>query len=117
MILVSLAFKYRYVFEMTERVAEEYFPSLHMVGGGIHNTLLCQWTSNAIGKPVWAGPAEGSAIGNLAVQWIAQGVWKDIWDARQSIRDSFPIAEYRPLEHSTWSRAYKKFITRTGLES
>ncbi|MFC4597883.1 rhamnulokinase [Cohnella hongkongensis] len=114
-ILESLALKYRYVFEMTERLSGQSFGGLHMVGGGIHNTLLCQWTANAIGKPVWAGPSEGSAIGNLAVQWIAQGEFADIWQARQAIRESFPVETYEPNDRESWAEAYESFLSLTGL--
>ncbi|WP_276352039.1 rhamnulokinase [Cohnella caldifontis] len=114
-ILESLALKYRYVLELTEKLSNQSFGGLHMVGGGIHNALLCQWTANAIGKPVWAGPAEGSAIGNLAVQWIAGGQFRDIAEARRVIRDSFPVAEYEPAQASEWQEAYGRFLTTTGL--
>jgi rhamnulokinase len=114
-ILESLALKYRYVLEMTERLSGQSFGGLHMVGGGIQNTLLCQWTANAIGKPVWAGPSEGSAIGNLAVQWIAQGAFADIWEARKAIRESFPVETYEPGDSEPWTRAYERFRTLTGL--
>lgn len=116
-ILESLALKYRYVLELTEQLSEQQFSGLHMVGGGIHNTLLCQWTSNAIGKPVWAGPAEGSAIGNLVVQLIAQGQLSDIWEARRVIRESFPVTVYEPNEQGDWLSAYGKFCEVTGLTS
>ncbi|WP_123041056.1 rhamnulokinase [Cohnella candidum] len=114
-ILESLAFKYRYVLELTEKLSGQSFGGLHMVGGGIHNTLLCQWTANAIGKPVWAGPAEGSAIGNLAVQWIAGGQFKDIWEARGAIRESFPVTVYEPQNADDWNEAYGRFLQVTGL--
>ncbi|WP_438349887.1 rhamnulokinase [Paenibacillus sp. FA6] len=115
-ILESLALKYRVVLEWTERLSGQAFQGLHMVGGGIHNTLLCQWTANAIGKPVWAGPAEGSAIGNLAVQWIAQGDLSDVWEARQVIRDSFLITIYEPEQAAMWEEAYGQFRRVVGLE-
>lgn len=114
-ILESLALKYRYALEVTERLSGQSFGGLHMVGGGINNTLLCQWTANAIGKPVWAGPAEGSAIGNLVVQWIAQGQIADIWEARQAIRDSFPVTVYEPSDQAAWQDAYGRFLAVTGL--
>lgn len=117
-ILESLALKYRYVLECTEKLAGKTFDGLHMVGGGIHNTLLCQWTANALVKPVWAGPAEGSAIGNLAVQWIASGEFRDIAEARQVIRESFPVAVYEPEVGRTaeWTEAYDRFLNVTGLQ-
>ena len=114
-IMESLALKYRYVLEMTERLSGHRFDGLHMVGGGIQNTLLCQWTANAIGKPVWAGPAEGSAIGNLAVQWIAHGAFADVWEARRAIRNSFPVAVYEPQDGPTWKEAYDRFVSLTKL--
>ncbi|OPA81274.1 rhamnulokinase [Paenibacillus selenitireducens] len=114
-ILESLAMKYRYTFHLTEQLAQKSFEGLHMVGGGIHNKLLCQWTSNAIGKPVWAGPAEGSAIGNLAVQWIASGELSDIWEARNVIRDSFQVDTYEPRHADEWDQAYEHFLQITRL--
>jgi rhamnulokinase len=116
-ILESLALKYRYVLELTERLSDKSFGGLHMVGGGIHNTLLCQWTANAIGRPVWTGPAEGSAIGNLAVQWIAGGHFRDIAEARRTIRDSVALKTYEPLDKTAWEEAYGRFRRVTGLPS
>ena len=113
-ILESLALKYRHVLELTERLSGQTFPGLHMVGGGIHNALLCQWTANALGRPVWAGPAEGSGIGNLAVQWIARGELADIWEARRVIAASFPVTVYEPEEPSAWEDAYLRFCRITG---
>ncbi|MDF2663359.1 MAG: carbohydrate kinase [Paenibacillus sp.] len=114
-ILESLALKYRYVLELTERLSGNAFSGLHMVGGGIQNKLLCQWSASAIGKPVWAGPAEGSAIGNLAVQWIAHGAFADIWEARRVIRESFPVEVYEPNNGEAWEDAYGRFRTAAGL--
>lgn len=114
-ILESLALKYRYVLELTERLSGQRFNGLHMVGGGIQNALLCQWSANAIAKPVWAGPAEGSAIGNLVVQWIAQGELSDIWEARKVVRDSFPVTVYEPQEREAWENAYGGFLRVAGL--
>ncbi|SFE14266.1 rhamnulokinase [Paenibacillus algorifonticola] len=114
-VLESLALKYRYVLELTEQLSEQQFNGLHMVGGGIQNKLLCQWTANAIGKPVWAGPVEGSAIGNMIVQWIARGELADIWEARKVIRDSFEVEHYEPAEQQAWQDAYGRFTQVTGL--
>ena len=118
-VLQSLALKYRHVLELTERLSGHSFAGLHLVGGGIHNALLCQWTANAIGKPVWAGPAEASAIGNLAVQWIARGELRDIWEARRAVAESFPAIVYEPERDSEqeWEEAYGCFLMATGLHS
>ncbi|MGO4182347.1 rhamnulokinase family protein [Paenibacillus sp. TAF43_2] len=114
-ILESLALKYRNVLELTEQLSGQAFSGLHMVGGGIQNTLLCQWTANAIGKLVWAGPVEGSAIGNMIVQWIASGQLADIWEARKVIRESFPVDVYEPEQHEAWESAYRAFKGTTGI--
>ncbi|MEV5028791.1 rhamnulokinase [Paenibacillus sp. LPE1-1-1.1] len=114
-ILESLALKYRHVLELTEQLSGQSFSGLHMVGGGIQNTLLCKWTANAIGKPVWAGPVEGSAIGNMIVQWIASGQLADIWEARKVIRESFPVDVYEPDQKEAWEQAYVLFKDKTGI--
>ncbi|WP_419874010.1 rhamnulokinase [Candidatus Pristimantibacillus sp. PTI5] len=114
-ILESLALKYRNVLELTEQLSGQSFSGLHMVGGGIQNTLLCKWTANAIGKPVWAGPVEGSAIGNMIVQWIASGQLADIWEARKAIRESFPVDVYEPDQKEAWEQAYVLFKDKTGI--
>ena len=113
-VLESLALKYRFILEQTERLSGRKFDKLHMVGGGIQNRLLCQWTANAIGRPVWAGPVEGSAIGNLAVQWIASGDFADIREARAAIRESFPVTVYEPDPGSAaaWEEAYGRAVAR-----
>ncbi|MEK3734756.1 rhamnulokinase family protein [Paenibacillus sp. FSL M8-0334] len=112
-IMESLALQYRHVLECTEELSNQRFSGLHMVGGGIHNETLCQWTASAIGKPVWAGPAEGSAIGNMAVQWIASGELSDIWEARALIRDSFPVTIYEPADREAWENAFGRFCQIT----
>lgn len=109
-ILESLALKYRYIFTKTEQLSGKSFQGLHMVGGGIKNQLLCQWTADALQLPVWAGPIEGSAIGNLVVQFIALGKIKDISEARQIIRSSFDIQTYEPKQSEAWNRVYEQFI-------
>ncbi|HEX7056287.1 MAG TPA: rhamnulokinase family protein [Bacilli bacterium] len=109
-ILESLACKYRFVLEMTERLARQRYNGLHMIGGGIQNKLLCQFTANAIGRPVWAGPAEGSAVGNVLVQYMALGEIADIWEARTIVRKSFAIETYLPLEQERWEKAYTAFL-------
>lgn len=114
-ILESLALKYRYVLELTEQLSGKSFGGLHMVGGGIQNSILCKWTANAIGKPVWAGPVEGSAIGNMIVQWIASGKLADIWEARKVIRESFPVEVYEPEQPEAWEIAYRSFKQKTGI--
>jgi len=78
--------------EVTERPVEE----LYIIGGGSRNGLLCQLTADAAGVPVFAGPAEATAIGNILVQAIAMGEIESIEKGRQLIRASHKIEEYKP---------------------
>ena len=54
---------------------------------------LIELTAKAAGLPVYAGPVEGTAIGNLIVQMVAAGEVKDLQAARDIIRRSFEIKE------------------------
>ncbi|MFC7322407.1 rhamnulokinase [Halobacillus campisalis] len=108
-IIESLAMKYRYVLERTERLAEKEFYGLHMVGGGIKNQLLCQFTSNALGKPVWAGPAEASAIGNVLVQLITIGQIEGLDEARKIALKATDMEYYFPEQKDEWSLGYEQF--------
>jgi rhamnulokinase len=114
-ILESLALKYKMDFDLTETLANKSFEGLHMTGGGINNTLLCQFTANAIGKTVWAGPTEGSAIGNVLIQLMTAGVFKDLAEARAAVRYSFPIETYEPVHQTAWNEAYGKFLQLTSV--
>ncbi|MFD0670587.1 rhamnulokinase family protein [Cohnella sp. GCM10027633] len=110
-ILESLALRYRQAIEQMERLTGRTFEGLHMVGGGIQNRLLCQFTANALGRPVWAGPVEASAIGNMLAQLIATGRCADLKEARRLVEASFPVETYEPAGGEAWAAAYERFIT------
>ncbi|GHO90899.1 L-fuculose kinase [Reticulibacter mediterranei] len=112
-IVESLALRYRFVLERIESLIQKRFAGLHIVGGGSQHAALCQYTANALGRPVWAGPQEATAIGNLLVQLIALGKIKDIQQARQIVRHSFPLVTYEPGDRAAWEQAYKTFLTVT----
>ncbi|MFC5403993.1 rhamnulokinase [Cohnella soli] len=109
-IIESLALRYRQALEQAERLTGRVYAGLHMVGGGIQNTLLCRFTANAIGKSVWAGPVEASAIGNLLAQLLATGECRDLREARALVAASFPIDFYEPVVDASWENAYEKFV-------
>ena len=81
-----------------EKITGKTFTSLNIVGGGSQDAYLNQLTADATGLPVYAGPTEGTAIGNLAVQMIADGALRDVQHARDVIRASFPIRVFTPRE-------------------
>lgn len=92
----SLAQCYREAIEGLSQITGRRYTSMNIVGGGCQDTYLNQLTANAIGLPVYAGPVEGTAIGNLIVQMIANGEFTSLQQARDAIRDSFHIKEILP---------------------
>jgi sugar (pentulose or hexulose) kinase len=107
-LLECLALKYREEMDRLEEVVAKPLDCLHVVGGGSQNELLNQFTANAIGKKVIAGPAEATAIGNILMQARATGQIKRLADGRRLVRNSFPLKEYQPKETATWEKYYKK---------
>lgn len=107
-ILECLALKYRYVMGAIEDIIGKKIETLHIVGGGIQNQLLCQFTANALGKKVITGPIEATAIGNILMQARATGQIKTLAKAREIVRNSFELKEYQPQETSLWEKQYRK---------
>ncbi len=110
LVLESLALKYRRVLSAIEDVTGSVVDVLHIVGGGIQNELLCQFTANATGKKVITGPIEATASGNILMQAKATGQVKSIAEARTVIRNSFEMKEYRPQDIALWEKQYAKFV-------
>jgi len=105
----SIAMKYKHTFLQLKECCERDFGVIHMVGGGTKDPFLCQMAADAAGVPVIAGPVEGTAAGNIAVQLIANGEIKDIWEARKIITDSFEVKNYKPETTADWEKAYENF--------
>lgn len=112
--LESLAMAYRQTLERIEECTGQKIEVLHVVGGGVQNKPLCQWTADATGRTVIAGPVEATAAGNVAVQAVAAGVLPDIWAAREMIRNSFESVVYEPRNSDRWAEPYKKFVQLRG---
>ena len=68
------------------------------LGGGSQDGYLSELTARACGIPLYAGPTEGTALGNLAVQMIADGVFDSVADLRTNIAESFNVVEYHANE-------------------
>lgn len=105
----SLAMKYKYTFEQLKDCCKKDFKVIHMVGGGTKDSFLCQMSANASGVPVVAGPIEGTAAGNVIVQFIANGKIKNLTEARRIIADSFDVIRYEPMENASWMAEYGRF--------
>lgn len=92
----SLAQCYAQSVRQLERLTGRSFQAVHIVGGGSQDAYLNQLTACATGLPVYAGPTEGTALGNLLVQMIAQGEFASLQEARDAIRASFAVKEVLP---------------------
>lgn len=110
-VLESLALRYRWSLEKLALLQDTTFDALHIVGGGVQNRLLCQFTADAIGLPVIAGPVEATAIGNAALQAVAMGDLSSLQEARAVIRRSFDVETYLPGPRAPWDEAYQRFLS------
>lgn len=108
-ILESLAFKYRAVLESLERVTGTRIDVIRIVGGGSRNQLLNQFTADATGRTVVAGPMEATALGNIAMQMVATGAVGSIAEARGAIERSFPVQRFDPAAADRWDAQYRRF--------
>jgi rhamnulokinase len=98
-VLESLAYSYRSAIRELEHVVGTRIEKLHAVGGGIQNELLTQFTADATGVPVLAGPVEGTVVGNVGVQAIATRAVADLGAWRRVVGASFELKAYAP-EHT-----------------
>ncbi len=115
--LESLALKYRWVLEKLEVIRGRSIDVIHIVGGGAQNQTLCQFTADATGTPVVAGPIEATAVGNIAVQAMACSLIGSISEAREVVRRSFNVITYEPQNPARWDEAYARFLKITELPS
>jgi ABC-type sugar transport system substrate-binding protein len=111
-ILDSLALAHRRaildVQELTGRAAD----TVHIVGGGARNPLLCQLTADACGLPVIAGPVEATALGNVLVQARSLGTGPaDLGGMRALLRDTQRLRRFEPDGDA---RAWDLAARRTG---
>jgi rhamnulokinase len=106
----SLALRYRQVLTLLGEFAPYQIKVLHIIGGGSRNTLLNQFTANATGCKVIAGPSECTAIGNIMIQAQAAGVVKNLADMRVLIADNSDLVEFTPQNADEWNNAYEKFL-------
>jgi rhamnulokinase len=107
--LESLALKYRWAIDRLESILGTTINTIHVVGGGTKNTLLCQFTADACGRPVYAGPVEATAIGNIMMQALARGQLGSMPDLRAVVARSFPVTVYEPRDTAAWTDAAGRF--------
>jgi rhamnulokinase len=96
-ILESLAAAYATTIEQAEKLSGRSIRTVHVVGGGSQNALLCQLTADRTGRTVHAGPAEATAIGNVLVQLRAAGIVPGPLEAlRDIVARTFEPVRYEP---------------------
>ena len=110
-IFESLALRYREVIDMLDQLASFPIERLHVIGGGSKNALLNQFTANAIGRKVVAGPSEATAIGNVMIQAMAAGVVSSLKEMRAIISEAIETEEFLPQDADVWETAYQKYQT------
>jgi rhamnulokinase len=108
-VLESLALRYRQVLESLENLVGTTFQEIRIVGGGARIDLLNQFTADATGRRVLAGPVEATALGNLAMQMVATGRVASLDGARDIISTSFPTRVFEPKNSDRWKEAFERF--------
>ncbi|NOR15325.1 MAG: rhamnulokinase, partial [Candidatus Aminicenantes bacterium] len=110
-ILESLALKYRFVLDQLREMAPRPVRRIHVIGGGAKNRILNQFTANATGLEVVAGPVEATAAGNILVQAFSKDDALSLDSLRDVVRRSFPLTRYQPQEPELWEKVYKRFCS------
>jgi sugar (pentulose or hexulose) kinase len=105
----SLVLKYRANLKTLENLSGTKLDQLNIVGGGIQNRTLCQWTADAIGIPVFAGPAETTSMGNLLMQLKCAGEISTLEQGREISLKSSEVIRYEPTATGAWDAAAAKF--------
>ena len=108
-ILESLAFKYRLVISNLEELIGRRIEQIRVIGGGSKNRLLNQMTADATGRRIIAGPAEATALGNVALQILATGAAASLKEVRGIMERSFPVEVFEPIDPAKWDQQAKRF--------
>jgi rhamnulokinase len=110
-ILESLALEYRWGTEKLRELSGKALPVIHIIGGGSRNLLLNQFTADATGCQVIAGPVEATAIGNILLQAIALRHLSSLPEGRALVLRSFDVTSYKPQTSSGWDEAYNRYVS------
>src|ERR1700730_7972985 len=113
-VLESLAFKYRVFLRNLEQVSGKEIRQVRIIGGGSKNRLLNQLTADATGRKVLAGPAEATALGNIAMQILATGGATSLREVRAIVDRSYPTEVFDPLETDRWDQHAERFEQYCG---
>ena len=112
----SLAMRYRENLAKLEKICSHSFERINIVGGGIKDTLLCGMTASACNRPVTAGPAEATVIGNICTCLSALGELGGISEIRDAVINSVELKDYSPTDADLWDENYEVFKKATKGE-
>jgi rhamnulokinase len=107
--LESLALRYRWTVEKLEELTGRTIRVIHIVGGGSQNRLLNQFTADATGRLVQAGPTEATALGNLLTQALGLGLIGSLQEGREIVRESVHLESFEPSRTEDWQEPYQRF--------
>lgn len=105
----SLALKYRLTFDGIMECTGKVYDRIHVMGGGTKDKLLLNMTAQSCNVPVYGGPIEATALGNIAIQLMADGTIADIKEARKIIAKGENLKLYEPGDRCAWEDAYEKY--------
>lgn len=103
--LECLALRYKVCLQWLEELLGYRLETIHIVGGGVQNELLCQMTADACQRPVIAGPVEATALGNVVSQMVSLGRFANIAEGRRWLRTQGGIRHYEPRDREEWETA------------
>lgn len=90
----SLAICYAEKLAEIEKITGVKYDRINIIGGGSNAAYLNELTAKYTGVPVYAGPGEATAIGNILSQMLEEGVFADLKEARDCVVSSFDITIY-----------------------
>ena len=101
-ILDSLAVAWRATVATIEQVSGAAAERIHLVGGGSAIPLLRRLCASACGRPVLAGPAEATVVGNAIVQAAAFGVLDGVANGRRLVEQTLAVDQVKPEPMLDW---------------
>lgn len=106
----SIIMRFKYDLSILENIYGRKVDVVHLIGGGIRNQPLSQWTADATVKKVVSGPVETSIIGNILMQMKADGEINSIEEGRKVSGNSTEIQFFEPSESDRWGESFIKYI-------